>query len=305
MKASIIIPAYNEETNLPPLLEDLNRQKTDDFEIIVADAHSEDRTREISRSLGARVVDGGLPAVGRNAGAAVASGEILVFLDSDIRVPRTFLRNALQEMEKRNLVAATAEARPLSDLLMDRLIHRSANLFVRLNQERDPHAPGYCILIRADIFRKIDGFNEAIKVAEDHDLVRRAAAHGPFRMLNSAWFRVSVRRYEKEGRIAYSLKAAQISAYRALYGEITDDSVVEYEFGNFEANDKTTVQKTLREVEKGINRLDRQAQEVEQKLEKALRNGSPRMKDYQEVWNRLAGTLREVGTALFGEKPKK
>jgi glycosyltransferase involved in cell wall biosynthesis len=304
MKASVIIPTYNEETNLPLLLDDLKRQKTGDFEVIVADADSKDRTREIARSRGARVVDGGLPAAGRNAGAAVASGDILVFFDSDIRVPPTFLGQALSEMEKRNLVAATAEARPLSDLLMDRLIHRSANLFVRLNQERDPHAPGYCILVRRDVFTKIGGFNEAIKVAEDHDLVRRAAAHGPFRMLHSAWFRVSVRRYEKEGRIAYSLKAAQVTVYRALHGEITDDSVVEYEFGNFEAEDRTTAQKALRQVEKGINRLDRQAQKAERKLEKALKKGRTPGKRHRVFWNRLSDNFRELGEALFGEDQK-
>ncbi len=300
MNVSVVIPTYNEEENLPPLLSDLASQTEKEVEVIVADANSADRTREIAGEMGAVVVDGGLPAVGRNAGAAVASGDIICFLDSDVRIPPQFLRNAIKEMKSRGLVAATAQARPISNLLMDRLIHRSANLFVRLNQERDPHAPGYCIFVTRDVFRKIGGFDESIKVAEDHDFVSRASEHGPFRILDNAWFKVSVRRYEKEGRIAYSLKAAMITAYRAMYGEITDESVVEYEFGDFEAEDKTTVQKALRKVEKGINRMDRRTQKLEKKLAKAIRKGSPKTEDYRQALDRLRTLIRDTGNSLFG-----
>jgi len=302
MRASVIIPTYNEETNLPPLLEDLGAQTIDDFEVIVADADSTDRTRERAREAGAIVVDGGMPAVGRNAGARVAQGEILVFLDADVRVPRRFLENALQEMEDRGLAAATAEARPLSDLALDRLIHRAANLFIRLNQETEPHAPGYCILARRDVVEKIGGFNEKIKVAEDHDFVTRVSKHGPFRMLNNAWFRVSVRRYEKEGRIAYSLKAVRVTAYRAIHGEITDDSVVEYEFGDFEASDKTTARKALRKIEEAINEVDRRAQKIESDLLDAIEKGTPDASEYEELLGKIRTAAKDVGKALFGPK---
>ncbi|MDA3950048.1 MAG: glycosyltransferase [Spirochaeta sp.] len=300
MKASVIIPTYNEETHLPPLLEDLANQRFRDFEVIVADAASTDRTRELAAEAGATVVDGGMPAVGRNAGAARASGEILVFLDSDVRIPESFLTNAIIEMEERNLVAATAEARPLSDLAMDRVIHRFANLFIRLNQENEPHAPGYCILARRDVVTAIGGFNEEIQVAEDHDFVTRASEHGPFRMLNTAWFHVSVRRYEKEGRIAYSMKAARVTLYRAVHGEITDDSVFDYDFGDFEAEDKTEVQKALRRMEKGVNRLDRRLQKLERKMEKALRRGTWFARWYQRKLNRSRQKVRDAMQSTFG-----
>jgi len=301
MKASVIIPTYNEESNLPPLLEDLSNQTMRDFEVIVADAASTDRTRELAVKAGAIVVEGGMPAEGRNAGAARAQGDILVFLDSDVRVPESFLANAISEMEERGLAAATAEARPLSDLAMDRVIHRFANLFIRLNQEREPHAPGYCILVRQDVVSAIGGFDEEIQVAEDHDFVTRASEHGPFRLLNTAWFSVSVRRYEKEGRIAYSVKAARITLYRALHGEITDDSVVEYEFGDFEAEDKTSGQKALRRIEKGINRLDRRLQKLDGKVEKALRRGTWFARRHQKKLYELQRTIRDAMESRFGD----
>ena len=86
MILSIIIPTYNEEEYLPVLLESIKKQSFKDYEIIVADANSTDRTREIAESYGCIVVDGGLPAAGRNNGAKVATGEYLLFLDSDLEL---------------------------------------------------------------------------------------------------------------------------------------------------------------------------------------------------------------------------
>jgi len=80
---SIIIPTLNEEKYLPFLLSSIKEQNFKDYEIILSDAGSEDRTIEIAKSYGCRVVKGGLPAKGRNQGARAAAGDLLLFLDSD------------------------------------------------------------------------------------------------------------------------------------------------------------------------------------------------------------------------------
>ena len=72
-----------EEEYLPKLLESIKSQDFTDYEIIVADAQSDDNTREIAKEYGCIVVEGGLPGPGRNRGAEVAQGEMLLFLDSD------------------------------------------------------------------------------------------------------------------------------------------------------------------------------------------------------------------------------
>ena len=100
MKVSIIIPALNEEKNIALLLESIKARKFDGYEVILADAHSTDRTREVAEEYGCRVVDGGRPAVGRNAGAAVADGEYLFFLDADVIVPPGFISNVYNEMSR-------------------------------------------------------------------------------------------------------------------------------------------------------------------------------------------------------------
>lgn len=79
MNVSIIIPTYNEEDYIENLLKSIKRQDyNDDIEVIVADAFSSDKTVEIAKQYDCIVVDGGLPAVGRNRGAEVATGEFLI-----------------------------------------------------------------------------------------------------------------------------------------------------------------------------------------------------------------------------------
>ena len=96
MILSIIIPTYNEEEYLPVLLDSIKEQNFKDYEIIVADANSEDKTREIAEEYGCTVIEGGMPAVGRNNGAKIAKGEYLLFLDSDLKLTDEYLGDVLK-----------------------------------------------------------------------------------------------------------------------------------------------------------------------------------------------------------------
>ncbi len=100
---SIITPTLNEEEYLPLLLESIKRQDFKDYEIIVADAGSKDKTLEIAKKFGCKIVPGGLPAKGRNAGAMVARGDLLFFLDSDVVLTKKFFEKTLAEFNKRCL----------------------------------------------------------------------------------------------------------------------------------------------------------------------------------------------------------
>ena len=233
MKVSIIVPALNEEKMLPRLLDSIKAQDFDDYEIIIADAQSKDRTREIAGEYGCRVVDGGLPAAGRNAGAAVAQGDFLFFLDADVVIPKGFIRNVYDEMQDRYLDMATCGIRPLSDYRLDRVLHRMLNLAVLLNLRIDPKAFGFCIFVTRRLFMRAGGFDETIYVAEDNDFVKRASAFRSLNYLSSAYIMVSIRRFEKEGRFAYFNKGIKLNLYRTFRGEIRNDEVVKYEFDNY------------------------------------------------------------------------
>ena len=98
MELSIIIPTLNEEKYLPKLLESIKKQNIKSYEIIVADSNSNDKTREIARKFGCKVVKGRKnPGSGRNNGAKVAKGSILFFIDADCYIEDNFLQKALNK----------------------------------------------------------------------------------------------------------------------------------------------------------------------------------------------------------------
>ena len=97
---SFIVPAYNEETELPSTLAAIRAAAsvgTQPFEIIVVDDASTDATPEIAEQAGARVVSihRRQIAASRNAGARAAQGEYLFFVDADTRINRTHIAEAM------------------------------------------------------------------------------------------------------------------------------------------------------------------------------------------------------------------
>src|SRR5687768_3226235 len=104
MKISIVIPAYNEEKLLPATLESVQAAAAGfgargwEHEIIVCDNNSSDRTAEIARAKGARVVFEPINQIGRarNSGAAAASGDWLIFIDADSHPSRELLSDVAE-----------------------------------------------------------------------------------------------------------------------------------------------------------------------------------------------------------------
>jgi len=84
-RVSVVVPARNEEDLLPKCLAALQRQTVSDFELIVVDSASADRTGAVARAFGARVIRLEEPGVGRarQAGFAAARGEIILSTDAD------------------------------------------------------------------------------------------------------------------------------------------------------------------------------------------------------------------------------
>ena len=244
---SIIIPTLNEEKYLPLLLKSLKVQTYKDFEVVIAEAGSIDKTREIAKKWGCRIIEGGGPAVGRNNGAKVAKGDILVFLDSDVVLPKEFLEETLREFKKRKLDIASCYAQVLSDKNIDAFMYSIANLYLGLSQFFKPKAAAHFIMIKKKIHQKIKGFNKKIKVAEDFDYIKRATQIGRFRYLTSSKIPISVRRLDREGRMTMATKYALIGVYYDLFGGVKSD-VFKYRFGHYQEK-----RETLREKVESLN----------------------------------------------------
>ncbi|MDQ6838501.1 MAG: glycosyltransferase [Actinomycetota bacterium] len=105
---SVIVPARNEETSLPHLLASLATQTRRPSEVIVVDDHSEDATAALAAASGATVLDApplaagwlGKPAA-CTAGAAVATGDVLLFLDADVTLGPGALAAVVDEHRRR------------------------------------------------------------------------------------------------------------------------------------------------------------------------------------------------------------
>lgn len=231
-KISIIIPTKNEEQHLPKLLETIKSQTMKDFEVIVADAKSTDRTRDVAADFGVKVVEGGLPGPGRNAGACYATGDTIIFLDSDVLLPSSkYLQECLMEMNRKELDVATCKVKPMSRKPIDRALHEVYNAYAIATEKILPHAPGFCIFVKRSVHEDIKGFDEEVVFAEDHDYVRRAAKEGRrFGILRAHPIRVSVRRLEKDGRLGIAMKYA-FSELRMLAVGSFKDLPFEYTMG--------------------------------------------------------------------------
>ena len=228
---SIVIPTLNEEKYLPNALQSLAKQSLVDFEIIVADANSQDATQEIARSAGCLVVPGGRPAEGRNAGARHASGEFVLFLDADVTLAPTFLEELLQKVQKKKLDVASGFITPVTNRVFDKIMVATSNVWHCAIQYFYPHASGFYIIARKSLHEKIGGFDEELFLTEDHDYVIRAARHGKFRYLWKPRVKFSVRRLDKEGRWKLIWKFFVLELYM-IFKKVREE-VVGYEFGKF------------------------------------------------------------------------
>jgi len=229
---SIIIPTLNEEEYLPVLLEGIKKQNFKDYEIIVADAGSGDKTREVAATFGCRLISGGLPAKGRNLGAKAAKGDLFLFLDADVILPEGFLEKAVKEFNKRNLDVASVLIDPQTQKKMIKFFFDYFyNYPIKKLEKFIPYgAMGY--LTKKNIHQKIRGFDENIKIAEDHDYVRRAAKFGKFGVLKEVKISISLRRFYEDGWLKVILKYIFAELHYHFLGPVTSD-IFSYKFGHY------------------------------------------------------------------------
>lgn len=220
---SIIIPVWNEEKYLPKLLDCIKKQKYENYEIIVADADSTDKTKQIAREHGCKIVKGGSPAVGRNNGAKIAKGEILAFFDADVQFSQDFLRNVIDEFKHRKLDVAGCLIKPLSNGMIYRIFFVIYNFIIFLIQFFYPNAAGCSIFCKKSLYKKVKGFDETIKLGEDLDYVNRCSKHGKFRIIKSEKVSLSMRRFDHEGKLKVAFRHIASALYRIVFGQIRND----------------------------------------------------------------------------------
>lgn len=224
---SIIIPALNEEKYLPDLLSCLSKQTFKDFEVIVADAGSKDRTVDIAKEFGAKVVEGGIPSIGRNNGASAAIGDVLVFIDSDVKFDESFIENSITEFKEKKLDFAVPFFKTENDKLQYVIFFYNANFYKKVMQyTRFPDGTGQFFIAKRKSFEELGGYKD-FHIAEDTDLAWRAARKKYKVGTVSPRFYSSTRRLEKIG-IAWTMLFWSILGVFMFIGIIHRKGVQEF-----------------------------------------------------------------------------
>ncbi len=185
-RVSIVIPVKDRPEDLRNCLESLAGldYPPDRLDVIVVDDGSTDRTPEVARELGARVIAsgavGGGPAAARNRGAAIAEGEILAFIDSDCTASPQWLRELLPVFAEDGVAAVGGyvdgmhQAAPLDryEAVMSSLNLGRREMIGGAGGDTF-YLPSCNLLMRRDVFVAAGGFRSELQVGEDVDLTWR------------------------------------------------------------------------------------------------------------------------------------
>lgn len=217
---SIIIPTLNEEKHLPLLLNDLLCQTNPDFEVIVVDGHSADKTvvkaQEFKKKLTLNLLSSkiGNVCVQRNLGADSARADWLLFMDADNRIPAYLIQGLRYQIDKTHPDFFTTFIEPDGHQPLDIAFAQVINTFFKTQSKiKKPYMLESMLGIKRKIFFKVGGFNTKIVWSEGGDLLKRLIKKGfTHTILKEPKYVYSYRRMKKEG----ALKALRNSMYLIL-----------------------------------------------------------------------------------------
>lgn len=223
MKVSVVIPAYNEEEALPYTLRAILAQDHPDFEIIVVDNASTDKTAEVAKRFENRGGSAGKPSLkvvfeprkgllwAREAGRRAAVGEIIANIDADCLPEPDWISKGVSHFTDENIAAVSGpydyhDATPMfrrSSLATQRYVYKPVSKLLQ-----SPFVRGGAILIggnnfiRGHVLQKTDGYNTALVFyGEDTDTAKRVSIHGKVLFDNKLTMKTSARRFKAEGTL--------------------------------------------------------------------------------------------------------
>jgi glycosyltransferase involved in cell wall biosynthesis len=231
MTVSVIIPTFNEEDYLPHLLESLYIQNVKYNEVIIADGNSTDKTISIAKEYKCLTCEGvGHPSIGRNNGAKLATGDLLLFIDADTILPKNVLERFITEMETNDLQCAIPVYTPYDGNIFIKMLFSLSNKLMFLVRKKIQYGAGYFIAIKKDVFDLLTGFDETLYLGEDHDLISRANKKCKYDILQYRIL-ISARRYRTNGFLSTINLYTQATIAHIFKKKVTK-KLPNYLFGN-------------------------------------------------------------------------
>jgi glycosyltransferase involved in cell wall biosynthesis len=208
---TIVIPCKNEKEVIQKTLDLLNYQ-TDIFgvKVIVCDASNDGVTKiDLSERLGYNLdkidlylMDGGLPAVARNNGFKLVETPYVLFMDADVfLLDPKIIKRAILRIYKKDLDLVTVKFR--SDNGKYNYVYRMFDFLQIISKWSTPFCLGGFMLVKSKTFKKLNGFDEEIKIAEDYHFSKQIKPK-KFGRINNVVF-TPPRRFENKG-ILYMVK---------------------------------------------------------------------------------------------------
>ena len=179
MKFSIVIIALNEERYIGTILKCLTEQTYKDFEVIVVDGQSEDKTIEVvdefkdKLDLKAIISDKRGHGYQRNLGAKNAKYENIIFFDADNYIPSNFIEGLVSFLKENSVDCLTGLYKALEPSFANSFSMFLQNMGILFFKNISPVATGAFIFCKKDPFFEVDGFATDIIYAEDSDFVNR------------------------------------------------------------------------------------------------------------------------------------
>jgi len=180
---SVIILTKNEEENIGKCLEYLYNQTYQDFEVIVVDANSTDRTVEIVKSYGAKVIKekkkGGF-GYARNLGIKHAKGDLIVFLDADVfLIDKKTLEKSYESLINYKVDGVWGRL-IFSDTPLGMYLSRPYDVPLTITENwghRPPRTTSY-LMLKKEIFNNVGYFDETFNIGcEDQEFFYRLYKH--------------------------------------------------------------------------------------------------------------------------------
>jgi glycosyltransferase involved in cell wall biosynthesis len=177
VKISIVVPAFNEEKLIAATLSAIQHARGAfqlrgwESEFIVCDNNSTDRTAELARAGGATVVFEPVNQIGRarNAGAAAATGDWIIFVDADSHPSRELFADVADTIQTGRYLFGGSTVRLDGHYVLAKFIVGTWNWISRLWK----YAAGSFIFVETAAFRKIGGFDTRLFATEEIDLSQR------------------------------------------------------------------------------------------------------------------------------------
>lgn len=240
MKLSVVIPTLNEEKYVGNLLNCLANQDFKDFEVLVVDADSKDKTEEevlkFKDKLNICFIKSPKRGVAfqRNYGAKKAKNEFIVFFDADLKMESRFLSKLVKVLKKRNPSMVTSYFKPQSNKLIHYILMGFYNTYTELAQLFDPIATGAFICVNKKHFLEVGGFSEEVLIYEDSYLARVMHKKGyKYTLLRFPAPEFSMRRIEKMGLKQYLKESRKAVIAYLEEGKVSKNKDIDYKFGEF------------------------------------------------------------------------